>query len=71
MRIILLILVLSVSGCAHCSKTKSVFDGQSSGINPYGKGRLQIVRESFWGTKSCIDKVKFNNVETLKKEKEK
>jgi len=54
MRIFLLISILSLSGCTHCSLTETVFDGKTSGINPYGSGDIIIERKSYWGTNACV-----------------
>ena len=52
--IILAICVMLLSGCAHCSKTVTKFDGKTTGINPYGSGKVKVVREAYWGFKQCI-----------------
>ena len=46
--ICLVLLIIYGSGCSHCSVTRTEFDGKTSGLNPYGTGDIEIVRESFW-----------------------
>lgn len=41
-------------GCAHCSKTVTDFKGKTNGINPYGKGTVNVKRESYWGNDKCV-----------------
>jgi len=57
MRILLLICILSMSGCTHCSLTETVFEGETKGINPYGSGNIVIERKSYWGTNACVIKM--------------
>lgn len=56
-KIFLAVLVLSLSGCAHCSKTVTNFNGKTTGINPYGAGTVKVVREAYWGNLKCILKL--------------
>jgi len=52
-----IVLCIMLSGCAHCSRTVSDFDGKTAGINPYGSGTLKTSRVSYWGTKACVNKM--------------
>lgn len=52
--IIVLTIIALMSGCAHCSKTTTTFDGNTKGFNPYGDGKINIVRVAYWGAKQCI-----------------
>jgi len=49
-----LVVVLMLSGCAHCSTTVSHFDGKTFGINPYGSGNLKVDRITSWGSSNCV-----------------
>ena len=48
--LIVLFSVIVLSGCAHCSVTETLFDGETKGFNPYGDGTADVTRTSFWGT---------------------
>ena len=47
-KVLLILCVIVLSGCAHYSKTTTHFEGETSGLNPYGKGDVKVVRESHW-----------------------
>lgn len=54
---VVIIMGFVLSGCAHCSKTNTTFNGKTKGMNPYGDGDINVVRESYWGNKGCIERV--------------
>jgi len=53
-RLMCLFAVILISGCAHCSKIVSHFEGKTKGLNPYGDGNAVVDRESYWGDRECI-----------------
>ena len=55
--VILLYCYIAVSGCAHCSRTVTDFNGKTKGFNPYGDGTVTMKREAYWGNLSCIRKL--------------
>jgi hypothetical protein len=57
MKVYLLILVLLLVGCSHCSVTKTKFTGKTTGINPYGNGNIVVDRESYWGFNECLSRI--------------
>jgi len=54
---VMMILVSVLSGCAHCSRTVTNFNGKTNGLNPYGKGDIKVDREAYWGNLKCILKL--------------
>ena len=55
--LLLLAVVVLFTGCAHCSVTLTKFDGKTKGLNPYGDGNIDVIREAYWGFKACILKL--------------
>lgn len=58
--------LIFLQGCAHCSKTVTNFDGKTSGINPYGNGKVKVLRTSYWGNNMCIKNMMKNEIRELK-----
>ena len=64
-KLILLIGIVFLSGCAHCSVTETNFDGKTKGFNPYGDGTAKVKRISFWGTSDKTIRKLIDKYDTL------
>lgn len=53
----LILCLILMSGCSHCSRTITDFDGKTHGLNPYGTGKAKVTREAYWGNLQCILKL--------------
>lgn len=60
--LLVLVCLTSVISCAHCSRTISNFDGKTKSLNPYGDGKLDVQRESYWGNLNCISRMMDNAI---------
>lgn len=58
-------ILLFFTGCVHCSRNATMFNGKTHGFNPYGTGDIHVVRESYWGNLQCVLKLIEQRIETL------